>query len=101
MANILDRLAALSKMFQCEYVDISSVFGLIEAEIYVLTEQFIDLPNVNVNSLVYGALRYFIIRDYGPLDGNLATLRTSIRGNTYRSIELNRMVDNSNMDGAK
>ena len=31
MLDILDRLVDLSEMFQCEYVDISSVFGLIEA----------------------------------------------------------------------
>ena len=48
--------------------------------------------------MVCDALGYLIIPDYGPLDGNLAALRASIRGNTYRSIKLSRMVDNCDME---
>ena len=70
MADILDKLATLSKTFQNDYVDVSAVFSVIEVEIRVLTELFIDVPEVNVNVSLYDCFGYDII----PEDGKLAAL---------------------------
>ncbi|MCO5547158.1 hypothetical protein L7F22_000601 [Adiantum nelumboides] len=100
MADILDRLAILSKTFQSSFVDIASVVGIVEAEIRFIRMHFIEDPHVELNSLIYDSRGYHIIPDYGPLGGQLAGLRASIHGNTFRSVDVERMVDGSDLEKA-
>ncbi|MCO5594402.1 hypothetical protein L7F22_048432 [Adiantum nelumboides] len=100
MADILQRLAMLSKIFQNAFVDITAVVGLIEAEMRLITSQFIEVPIVDVNAFVLDGLDYPMIPDYGPRNGQLAALRASIRGNMYRSVELERAKCGKDMDAA-
>ena len=100
IADILEKLASLSKTFQSDYVDVSTMFSLIKAEISVLIELFLDVPEVDVNASFYDGLGYDIILDYGSEEGKLAALRASIRGPNFRSVRLNRFVDNSNLEAA-
>ncbi|MCO5561009.1 hypothetical protein L7F22_014630 [Adiantum nelumboides] len=100
MADILDRLAILSKTFQSSFVDIALVVGIVEAEIRFIRMHFIEDPHVELNSLIYDSRGYHIIPDYGPLGGQLAGLRASIHGNTFRSVDVERMVDGSDLEKA-
>ncbi|MCO5566285.1 hypothetical protein L7F22_019961 [Adiantum nelumboides] len=90
MADILQRLATLSKIFQSTFNDVTVVTGLIEAEMRLITMQFVDVPVVDVNASILDRLEYPIIPDYGPRSGQLAALRASIQDNMYRSVEIRR-----------
>ncbi|MCO5565150.1 hypothetical protein L7F22_018823 [Adiantum nelumboides] len=90
MADILQRLAMLSKIFQSTFVDITVVVGLIEAEMRLITSQFMEVPIVDVNAFVLDGLDYPMIPNYGPRNGQLGALRAYIRGHMYRSIDLER-----------
>ncbi|MCO5546743.1 hypothetical protein L7F22_000179 [Adiantum nelumboides] len=72
MADILQRLATLSKIFQSTIVDVTIVIGLIKAEMRLITMQFVDVPVVDVNASILDRLEYPIIPDYGPHSGQLA-----------------------------
>ncbi|MCO5557243.1 hypothetical protein L7F22_010804, partial [Adiantum nelumboides] len=100
MSDIFQRLSILSKIFQSTFVDITIVVGLIEVEIRLITTQFIDMPIVDVNAFLFDGLDYPIIPDYGPHHGQLAALRASMRGNMYRSIEVERKKSGKDIDDA-
>ena len=98
MADILEKLATLNKTFQSDYLDVSTMFNLLKAEVSVFIEMFIDMSDVDVNAMVCDGLGFDIIPNYGPIDSMLATLRASIRYPNYRSIKLHRLVDNSDLE---
>ncbi|MCO5590901.1 hypothetical protein L7F22_044876 [Adiantum nelumboides] len=100
MADILERLAILSQIFQSTFVDITAVVSLIEAEIRLIQMQFIDVPIVDVNAATMDREEYHIIPDYGPSGGQLAALRASMRGKMYRSVVITRDIHGKDMDDA-
>ncbi|KAH6554870.1 hypothetical protein KP509_1Z300600 [Ceratopteris richardii] len=86
ISDRLDKLAYLSKMFQSEFVDISRVGSLIDTEIMLMKSEFLESTCFDVNARIVDDMGYGIIPDYGPLDGQLSTLRASMQGNMYKSI---------------
>lgn len=83
LSDVLDRLATLSKVFQSTFVDVTSVVGFIELEMKALEMYFMLDPEVDVNASTHDRFNFHIILDYGPLDGQLYALRSSIRGVTH------------------
>ncbi|MCO5612944.1 hypothetical protein L7F22_067217 [Adiantum nelumboides] len=63
MADVLERLAILSKIFQDTYVDVTAVVGLIEVKILALEQLFIEEPQVDVNASTMDRHEYMIIPD--------------------------------------
>ncbi|MCO5594034.1 hypothetical protein L7F22_048053 [Adiantum nelumboides] len=94
------QMSRIHKIFQSTFVDITVVVGLIEAEIRLITTQFIDLPIVDVNAFLLDGLDYPIIQDYGPRNGQVVALRASMHGNMYRSVEVERKKSGKDLDDA-
>lgn len=57
--------------------------GFIELEMKALEMYFMLDPEVDVNASTHDRFNFHIILDYGPLDGQLYALRSSIRGVTH------------------
>ncbi|MCO5565151.1 hypothetical protein L7F22_018824 [Adiantum nelumboides] len=98
MSDVLDRLGMLSKVFQSDFVDVSAVASFIDLEIRALEMFFIEDPVVDINASTHDRYSYHIIPGYGPIDGQLHALRTSIRGDQYRSIQISRKEDGSDLE---
>ncbi|KAH7279672.1 hypothetical protein KP509_37G030000, partial [Ceratopteris richardii] len=69
-------------------------------EIMLMKSQFLESPCFDVNARIVDDMGYGIIRDYGPLDGQLSTLRASMQGNMYRSMFVQRDLDGLDMEKA-
>ncbi|MCO5579228.1 hypothetical protein L7F22_033082 [Adiantum nelumboides] len=58
------------------------------------------IPSLDLNALELDGYGYPIIPDYGPSKGLLYKLRSSMRGSNFRSIQLTRDKDGSDLENA-
>ncbi|MCO5579868.1 hypothetical protein L7F22_033730 [Adiantum nelumboides] len=92
LADILKGMSIVSKLFQKEFVDVTTVFAIIQKEINLIQQYYIDPPDVDENELILDASGYTFLREYGPDKGFLFYLRGAIRGNKFFDIEIERDI---------
>lgn len=100
LVDILGYMNFLSKMFQMEFVDVTTVSGLVESEVCTIQLEFIEDPIIDINSYQMDSRGYPIIPDYGPKKGYLAALRGALKGNFYMSIVIDRDIDGTDLQSA-
>ncbi|MCO5550644.1 hypothetical protein L7F22_004133 [Adiantum nelumboides] len=88
-----------SSIRSAKLAELESEFGCAVLQMRRI-HKFIDLPIVDVNAFLLDGLDYPIIPDYGPCNGQLAALRASMRGNMYRSVEVERKKFGKDLDDA-
>ncbi|MCO5546617.1 hypothetical protein L7F22_000047 [Adiantum nelumboides] len=98
LGDLFSHLTSLSKIFQCAYVDVTTIPGIVEAEIGAMEMEFLMRPDLDLNALELDGHEYPIIPDYGPSKGLLYELRASMRGPRFRSIELTRDQNGLDLD---
>ncbi|MCO5595873.1 hypothetical protein L7F22_049924 [Adiantum nelumboides] len=98
LGDLFSHLTSLSKIFQCAYVDVTTIPGIVEAQIGAMEMEFLMRPDLDLNALELDGHGYPIIPDYGPSKGLLYELRASMRGPRFRSIELTRDQNGLDLD---
>ncbi|MCO5603035.1 hypothetical protein L7F22_057178 [Adiantum nelumboides] len=98
LGDLFSHLTSLSKLFQCTYVDVTTISRIVDAEIIVIESEFVMIPSLDLNALGLDGYGYSIIPDYGPSKGLLYELRSSMRGSNFRSIQLTRDKDGSDLE---
>ncbi|KAI5075082.1 hypothetical protein GOP47_0009158 [Adiantum capillus-veneris] len=92
LADILKGMSVVSKLFQKEFVDVTTVSAIIQKEINLIQQYYIDPPDVDENELILDTSGYSFLREYGPEKGFLFYLRGAIRGKKFFDIEIERDI---------
>ncbi|MCO5576493.1 hypothetical protein L7F22_030303 [Adiantum nelumboides] len=92
MTDILKGLATLSKTFQRDHVDVTSVKSLVDNQISRIKEYYIEDPKLDCNALTHGIGGFEILQEYGSPKGHLFTLREALRGNMFYDQEIKRDI---------
>ena len=90
LADILHSLAILSKVFQCKFVDVTSIGSIVRTEIALIQMLFI-VETIDLNADTFNeSTSFHIIAEYGPFGGHLRELPSQIRGNIFHSFQISR-----------
>ncbi|MCO5596978.1 hypothetical protein L7F22_051049 [Adiantum nelumboides] len=92
MTDILKGLATLSKTFQRDHVDVTSVKSLVDNQISRIKEYYIEDPKLDCNALTHGVGGFEILQEYGSPKGHLFTLREALRGNMFYDEKIKRDI---------
>ncbi|KAI5065308.1 hypothetical protein GOP47_0020003 [Adiantum capillus-veneris] len=88
----LEHTFDVSKLFQKEFVDVTTMSAIIQKEINLIQQYYIGPPDVDENELILDASGYTFLREYGPDKGFLFYLRGAIRGKKFFDIEIERDI---------
>jgi hypothetical protein len=90
LADILHCLAMLSKIFQCKFVDVTTVGSIVHSEIAQIRMLFI-VETTDLNAQTFNEESgYHVLPEYGSFGGLLRKLSSEIRGNMYHGFEIQR-----------
>ncbi|MCO5586280.1 hypothetical protein L7F22_040219 [Adiantum nelumboides] len=100
LADILKGMAIVSKLFQKPFVDVTTVHGIIQKEIKLIRQYYIDSPEVDCNALTFDVDGYAFLPEHGPDKGHLFTLRGALRGKKFFDIEIDRDIFGADLTSA-
>ncbi|MCO5611068.1 hypothetical protein L7F22_065318 [Adiantum nelumboides] len=92
LADILEKVSDLSKRFQKDYVDVTTIHGIVQSTILCIKDDYLEERNVDLNASQKGVGDFPIMPEYGSENGFLHALRSSLRGDMFFE---KRFVDNS------
>ncbi|KAI5061935.1 hypothetical protein GOP47_0022474 [Adiantum capillus-veneris] len=88
----LEHTFDVSKLFQKEFVDVATVSVIIQKEMNLTQQYYIDPPDVDENELILDTSGYIFLREYGREKGFLFYLRGAIIGKKFFDIEIERDI---------
>ncbi|KAI5071611.1 hypothetical protein GOP47_0013862 [Adiantum capillus-veneris] len=97
LADILEKMSELSKRFQKDHVDVTTVHGIVQSTILCIKDEYLEERTLDLNASQRGVGNYPIIPEYGPEKGHLHDLRCSLRGHVFFSQKVMRDADGSDM----
>ncbi|EFJ28162.1 hypothetical protein SELMODRAFT_411462 [Selaginella moellendorffii] len=99
LADVLQVMSSLNQKFQEKLIDITMVGPLCRETIVKLNQYYIS-DEIDLNGNPIDGRSYPHILDGGSKDGFLHALRASIKGDAYRTMQLIRSEDGSDLQGA-
>ena len=90
LADILNSLVLLSKIFQNKFMDITTIGSIIATEIVQIRMLFIVEQNDLDASILNENTTYHVIPEYGPLGSHLRNLSSKIHEKIFHSLEIGR-----------
>ncbi|KAH7352083.1 hypothetical protein KP509_19G029200 [Ceratopteris richardii] len=96
LVDILEKITDLSFMFQRDYVDVTTVHGLVSSTILCIRDEFLDEREIDLNAAQQGIGEFPIIPEYGAKND----FQFKYAKKLCQSLE-KRFVDNSIMHAVK
>ncbi|KAI5055529.1 hypothetical protein GOP47_0029050 [Adiantum capillus-veneris] len=74
LADILQKVTDLSLRFQKDYVDATTIHGIVKITILCIKDEYLDERELDLNAAQRGIGGYPIMPDYGATNGYMYTL---------------------------
>ncbi|MCO5554944.1 hypothetical protein L7F22_008483 [Adiantum nelumboides] len=103
----LEELRILQEDLACPNLKLEHTFdvrwlmhGIIQKEIKLIRQYYIDSPEVDCNALTFDVDGYAFLPEHGPDKGHLFTLRGALRGKKFFDIEIDRDIFGADLTSA-
>ncbi|MCO5556941.1 hypothetical protein L7F22_010496 [Adiantum nelumboides] len=97
LADILEKVSDLSKRFQKDYVDVTTIHGIVQSTILCIKDDYLEERNVDLNASQKGVGDFPIMPEYGSENGFLHALRSSLRGDMFFGQKIMRDVEGGDL----
>ncbi|MCO5601158.1 hypothetical protein L7F22_055277 [Adiantum nelumboides] len=87
----------LSKRFQKDYVDVTTIHGIVQSTILCIKDDYLEERNVDLNASQKGVGDFPIMPEYGSENGFLHALRSSLRGDMFFGQKIMRDVEGGDL----
>ncbi|MCO5553189.1 hypothetical protein L7F22_006710 [Adiantum nelumboides] len=93
LADILQKVTDLSLRFQKDYVDVTTIHGIVTSTILCIKDEYLDERAIDLNAAQRGIGGYLIMPDYGSKNGYMHALRASLKGDLFFGQSITRDVE--------
>ncbi|MCO5595157.1 hypothetical protein L7F22_049196 [Adiantum nelumboides] len=100
LADILQKVTDLSLRFQKDYVDVTTIHGIVTSTILCIKDEYLDERPIDLNASQRGIGGYLIMPDYGAKKGYMYTLRTSLKADLFFGQKITRDVEGVDLQKA-
>ncbi|KAI5065389.1 hypothetical protein GOP47_0020084 [Adiantum capillus-veneris] len=100
LADILQKVTNLSLRFQKDYVDVTTIHGIVKSTILCIKDEYLDERELDLNAAQRGIGGYPIMPDYGATNGYMYALRTSLKGDMFFGQKIMRDVEGVDLQNA-
>ncbi|MCO5581675.1 hypothetical protein L7F22_035564 [Adiantum nelumboides] len=87
------KVTDLSLRFQKDYVDVTTIHGIVTSTILCIKDEYLDERAIDLNAAQRGIGGYLIMPDYGSKNGYMHALRASLKGDLFFGQSITRDVE--------
>ncbi|MCO5579798.1 hypothetical protein L7F22_033660 [Adiantum nelumboides] len=93
LADTLQKVTDLSLRFQKDYVNVTTIHGIVTSTILCIKDEYLDERAIDLNAAQRGIDGYPIMPDYDAKNGYVHALRTSLKKDMFFGQKIIRDVE--------